>query len=444
MKIRMPSHVKFILKTLEEAGFEGYAVGGCVRDALLGRTPMDWDITTNAKPTQVKELFSRTIDTGILHGTVTVMLDRYGYEVTTYRIDGEYEDGRHPKEVNFTASLAEDLRRRDFTINAMAYNETTGLVDLFGGEKDLEAGCIRCVGDAMERFTEDALRMMRAIRFSAQLDFAVEEQTLAAIKTLAPTIEKISAERIRMELVKTITSSNPMHMRLFYETGLSAYFLPEFNRMMEQRQNNPHHCYCVGEHTLHSMSCIEAQPVLRLTMLLHDVAKPICKHTDEAGIDHYYGHPKEGAQIAKEILRRLKFDNDTINAVSRLILWHDDNPKLEPAAVRRAIHRVGMEQYPALFAVKRADVLAQSMYKREEKLTYIDAYEAMYEDVMNKKQCLSIGQLAVNGTDLMNAGIARGKEIGENLNRLLELVLEHPELNEREFLLAHLKVNDTE
>lgn len=439
MNIVLPDSVKKILYTLEKNGYEGYAVGGCVRDALLGRMPQDWDITTNAKPLQVKALFPRTIDTGLQHGTVTVMLDHVGYEVTTYRIDGEYEDGRHPKEVCFTGSLSDDLMRRDFTINAMAYNETEGLVDLFGGRKDLESGVICCVGDPKERFSEDALRMMRAIRFSAQLGFSIEKNTFAAIRELAPTIQRISAERIRTELLKTLTSAYPEDVRLFYETGLSGYFFPELDRMMETKQNNPHHCYSVGEHVLHSLGEVPADKVLRLTMLLHDVAKPDCKTTDEAGIDHFHGHPFQGAEMARKILRRLRMDNETTARVTQLIRWHDDNPPLTERNVRRAVCRAGVAQYPDLFAVKRADIRAQSDYKKEEKLRYVDEFEALYERIIDNRQCLSVRELAVDGSDLLAAGVPQGKAVGETLHALLELVLEKPECNTREYLLSQVK-----
>lgn len=439
MNIVLPDSVKKILYTLEENGYEGYAVGGCVRDALLGRMPQDWDITTNAKPLQVKALFRRTIDTGLQHGTVTVMLDHVGYEVTTYRIDGEYEDGRHPKEVRFTGSLSDDLMRRDFTINAMAYNETEGLVDLFGGRKDLESGVICCVGEPKERFSEDALRMMRAIRFSAQLGFTIEKNTFAAIRELAPTIQRISAERIRTELLKTLTSAYPYDVRLFYETGLSGYFLPELDLMMETKQNNPHHCYSVGEHVLHSLGEVPADKVLRLTMLLHDVAKPHCKTSDEAGIDHFHGHPFQGAEIARKILRRLRMDNETTARVTQLIRWHDDNPPLTERNVRRAVCRAGVAQYPDLFAVKRADIRAQSDYKKEEKLRYVDEFETLYEQIIDNRQCLSVRELAVDGSDLLAAGVPQGKAVGEALHALLELVLENPECNTREYLLSQVK-----
>ena len=433
--MEIPSHVSTINQKLNDHGYEAYAVGGCVRDALLHRVPQDWDITTSAKPQEVKALFSHTIDTGLQHGTVTVMLDHVGYEVTTYRIDGEYQDSRHPKEVTFTGDLLEDLKRRDFTINAMAYSDEGGLVDAFQGQEDLKKGIIRCVGDPMERFKEDALRMLRAVRFSAQLGFEIEERTAEAIRRLAPTIGKVSAERIQVELIKMLTSNHPEAIGTAYELGLTAVFLPEFDVMMETPQNNHHHCYSVGEHTIRSLREVSNDKVLRLTMLLHDVAKPLTITTDEEGQDHYYGHPELGATKAKEILKRLKWDNDTIDRVTRLIRYHDDRPPLSEKNVRRAMNRVGLEQFPGLFEVKRADVLAQGEYKRQEKLSYIDEYQKYYEQILEKNQCVSLKNLAVNGKDLIDLGMKPGKELGEVLQRLFELVLENPQENTRENLL---------
>lgn len=438
--INLPDKVKFIIDTLAGAGFEAYAVGGCVRDSLLGRTPGDWDITTSASPWQVKELFPRTVDTGIKHGTVTVMEEKEGFEVTTYRIDGEYEDSRHPKEVTFTSSLEEDLKRRDFTINAMAYNEAQGLVDIFGGIRDIERKVIRCVGSPTHRFTEDALRMMRAVRFAAQLGFTIEEGTRAAISELSANLAGISAERIQTELVKLLLSSHPEEMRAVYETGMSRIFLPEFDRMMETPQNNLFHCYNVGEHTIAALMNCRSDKVLRLTMLLHDVAKPLCKKVDEKGIFHFHGHAGKGAEIAKDVLRRLKFDNDTIARVTALIVWHDDLPKLEEKAVRRAIHRVGLAQYPRLFEVLRADTLAKSDYRQKEKLDNIRGYEQIYEEIMAKQQCLSIADLAVSGRDLIALGMKPGKEIGDTLQYLLMHVLECPEDNTPEILQKLIKI----
>lgn len=437
MQIVIPEKAKYIIEVIQAAGYEAYVVGGCVRDSILGRDPQDWDITTSALPGQVKALFPRTIDTGIQHGTVTVMMDKEGFEVTTYRIDGEYEDSRHPKEVQFTPSLSEDLKRRDFTINAMAYNDQAGLVDIFGGIEDIKKKIIRCVGNAEERFSEDALRMMRAIRFSAQLGYEIEENTKEAICKLAPNLKNISAERIQTELVKLVTSDHPDYLRKAYETGITGVVLPEFDRMMETSQNHPHHKYSVGEHTLVAMSNVPPQKYLRLAMLFHDSGKPLCKETDEEGIDHFRGHPAISEKIAVEVLRRLKFDNDTIHMVRKLSLYHDYCTGVEAdiKLVRRGIHKMGEEIFPDIFDVNHADILAQSEYKREEKLKNLARWEENYKKVMESKQCVSLKTLALTGSDLIAYGMKPGKEIGEVLNYLLEIVLEYPEKNDKEYLL---------
>lgn len=312
---------------------------------ILGRIPNDWDITTSATPQQVKKLFLRTVDTGIQHGTVTVLMGKEGYEVTTYRVDGEYEDARHPKEVTFTANLEEDLRRRDFTINAMAYNDSEGLVDVFGGRADIEQKVIRCVGNAEERFGEDALRIMRAVRFSAQLGFTVDPDTAEAAKKLAGTLSKISAERIQTELVKLLVSPHPDYLRYAWEYGITAVVLPEFDRTMETPQNNPHHCYNVGEHTLEALRNIEADKTLRLAALFHDFGKPQTHTTDADGIDHFHGHAKISAELANNIMHRLKFDNDTLNKVKVYVRYHDLRPELTEKSVRRAVSKVGADAF---------------------------------------------------------------------------------------------------
>ena len=436
MYFEIPQKVEIIINTLEEAGFEAYAVGGCVRDALLGRTPNDWDITTSAKPEQVKALFRRTVDTGIAHGTVTVLLDKDGFEVTTYRVDGEYEDGRHPKEVTFTASLEEDLKRRDFTINAMAYNPKKGLVDLFEGQKDLKNKVIRCVGDPLERFTEDALRIMRAVRFSAQLGFELEEETKKALSVLAPNLKHVSAERIQVELVKLLVSPHPDYLRTAYEAGITKEFLPEFDRCMETPQNTPHHCYSVGEHILHSLLYVREDKVLRLTMLLHDIGKPVVRTTDKNGRDHFKMHAPEGEKMAKSILRRLKFDNDTIGKVCRLIRWHDLRPTPEMADVRKAMNVIGEDLFPMWMEVQYADNQAKSDYHRQEKEARQAGVRKSWEVITREGQCVSLKKLAVTGSDLIAAGMKPGKEIGNTLNALLELVLEDPGKNNKQTLLA--------
>lgn len=435
MKLCLPEKVNQIIHTLQANGYEAYAVGGCVRDSILGRIPDDWDITTSATPLETKQLFQRTFDTGIEHGTITVLIDKDAFEVTTYRVDGKYEDSRHPSEVTFTRSLQEDLLRRDFTINAMAYNDEEGLVDIFGGMEDLKASMIRCVGNARARFGEDALRILRAVRFAAQLGFEIEEETRKGIVDLAPTLANISAERIQVELIKMLTSPNPGLLRTAYELGITKVILPEFDAMMETEQENPHHMYSVGEHTLKAIEMIRADKVLRLTMLFHDIAKPMMKTMDENGRAHFKMHDIKGVEMTKEILRRLKFDNDTLHKVTKLVQYHDYRMPAEPKNVRRAMNKISEELFPYYLEVREADTRAQSAYKKEEKLQNIRDVRVCYEEILERKECVSLKDLAITGRDLIAAGMKPGKEIGEILEQLLELVLENPEYNTKEILL---------
>lgn len=441
LKIQLPNSVQAIIRTIEQAGFEAYAVGGCVRDSILGREPDDWDITTSAKPEEIKQLFHHTVDTGIQHGTVTVLIKKECYEVTTYRIDGEYEDSRHPKEVNFTSLLSEDLRRRDFTINAMAYNEAKGLIDLFGGQEDLKNGIIRCVGNAKERFSEDALRIMRAVRFSAQLGYQIEAQTEAAIKELAHTLDRISVERIQVELVKLLTSGHPEYMLKLYELGITRVFLPEFDMMMTTPQNNPHHLYSVGMHTVKAMELVPCNKILRLAILLHDVGKPATRTTDEDGVDHFYGHPTLGSELARKILKRLRFDNETIDRVSLLIVYHDygNSVSATPVFTRKLINKVHLDNFPMLLDIKYADVMAQSELQRDSKLVKLEQLRTSYQDVLDQGMCISLKSLAVTGRDLIQAGMKPGQEIGQALNHLLEVVLEDPDMNDKGSLMELIK-----
>ncbi len=447
MILKIPEDVRFILNTLKEHGFEGYAVGGCVRDTVLGKEPEDWDITTSARPEQVKELFRRTIDTGIQHGTVTVMMGDTGYEVTTYRMDGEYEDHRHPKEVLFTPSLIEDLKRRDFTINAMAYSPESGLVDEFDGMGDIRRRCIRCVGEAEKRFEEDALRMLRGVRFAGQLQFDIEEKTLAAIWTKADTLVNVSAERIRTELTKLLISDGADRLMLAVDTGLIAYFLPEFSEMLQTGQNNPHHCFDVGRHSLeavrHINNLVRERPdidgkshvALAYAALLHDVAKPDCRSTDEDGIDHFHSHPEAGAEKARRILRRLKFDNDTVSLVTRVIRFHDRRHETGKKGMRRLMNQIGEDAMPYLFLLQRADLLSQSDYKREEKLAKLDAAICCYEEILADGEAVSLKDIAIGGRELMELGVKKGPEIGKILRILLDAVLEDPAKNQPDILL---------
>ena len=414
MEITIPDKVKTIISKLQDEGYEAYVVGGCVRDSVLGRIPNDWDITTNAKPLDVKKLFRRTIDVGIEHGTVKVMLGNDGYEITTYRIDGSYEDSRHPSSVEFTTQLSEDLLRRDFTINAMAYNDKDGLVDLFGGMEDIKRGLIRAVGVPKERFSEDALRILRAVRFSAQLGYTIEEKTREAIKELAPTLKNISAERIREEIEKLIMSNNPDRLRDLYSLGISKIILPEWDEMVNCEQNTPHHYMTVAEHTIYALNdCTKHdlnlsaydKKILRITMFLHDVAKPVKKTTGEDGVDHFKGHPEEGAKMAVVILKRLKYDNATIKDVEKLVYYHDFRPSLTMPKVRRLMIAVGPERMELLMKVKWIDLWAHSDYQMDEKTAYTKELEEKSQRIKEDGDCLSVRELAVTGADLIGMGI---------------------------------------
>lgn len=439
MKIELPRKVVLIIKNLQRHGYDAYAVGGCVRDSILNRKPEDWDITTSAKPEQVKRIFRRTVDTGIEHGTVTVLIGKDGFEVTTYRVDGLYEDGRHPKEVTFTSRLEEDLKRRDFTINAMAYNDDERLVDAFGGMRDLNYHLIRCVGDPKERFSEDALRILRAVRFSAQLAFPIEPETAEAIKSLAPNLEKISAERIQAELVKLLVSDHPERIQDACELGITKVVLPEWDDMVGVKQNTPHHKYDVATHTVHALQNVKNDKVLRLTMLFHDMGKPVMKTTDENGRDHFKGHAIASEQIAKTVMKRLKFDNDTIRKVTKLVAYHDYRMEPTGANVRRAMHEIGVELFPYYLAVRLADTKAQSSYERRGKLENIIQIRELYRNALRNKECVTLKDLAVTGTDLINLGIAPGKELGTLLNELLDMVIEDPAWNQKGKLCDYVK-----
>ena len=444
MTINMPHGARYIIEQLNNNGYEAFIVGGCVRDSMLGKNPNDWDITTSAKPAQVKQIFDRTVDTGIEHGTVTVLVPKdisqggeYAFEVTTYRIDGVYEDHRRPSEVTFSNNLEEDLKRRDFTINAMAYNDDAGLVDIFGGKYDLDNHIIRCVGNPIERFDEDALRVLRAVRFAGQLGFEIDEATQNAMREKAKFLKEISAERIQVELTKLITSKHPDLLVCAYELGITSYILPEFDMMMNTEQNNINHLYNVGIHTIKVLENLPANAILRYAGLLHDVAKPVCKTTDEANIDHFYGHNVKGEELANVILRRLKLDNNTINTVKKLVLYHDYGfgfSKVSEKNFRRFLAKLGVEYFDDFIAVKKADIAAQSTYNIEEKKSDIELMQAMYQKIIDEKQCLSIKDLALDGKMLIEMGMKPGKQMGETLKLLLEYVMDNPELNTEEEL----------
>ena len=435
VSLTIPENAERILQILNRAGHEAYIVGGCVRDAILGRTPGDWDITTSALPQEVKALFRRTVDTGIKHGTVTVLMQGESYEVTTYRIDGEYEDGRHPKQVTFTRSLSEDLLRRDFTINAMAYHPKTGLVDLFGGEADIAARTIRAVGVPDDRFDEDALRILRAVRFAAQLDFDIEPATMKSIAGHAENLQRISAERVRTELTKTLVSDHPEKFMLLHETGITKVIFPAFDEMLAMPQENPWHCCNVGLHTIKVVQGVPADPVLRWTALLHDVGKLRTKTIDGEGKAHFYGHAGVSAAFAADFMRALKFDNHTMDMVCLFTRYHDAWFDGSDKVTRKVVSRVGKENFLQLLSIARADAMAKSDFAKERLLPKYDAVEESFARIMAADQCTSLKELAVSGSDLIRAGFRPGKEMGELLRSLLAHVLDYPEDNEKETLL---------
>ena len=442
IKINIPNGAKNIINTLHNNCFEAYIVGGCVRDSLLKKEPEDWDITTNALPDDTMKLFKaqyNVIPTGLKHGTITLLSeDDSAYEVTTFRIDGEYSDGRHPDEVLFTSSLRNDLSRRDFTINAMAYSDKTGLIDYFNGVYDIKERVIRCVGNANERFNEDALRMIRGVRFSAQLGFEIEKDTENAILQNSDLIENVSMERIQQEFNKIIIN-DPMRINDLWNLGLLKHFLPEYSQCRGVEQNNAYHIYCIDRHLLESMCHIDRQIHLRLTMLLHDICKPETKSTDKDGIDHFYNHGELSAKKAGEILKRMRYDNRTIDMVWKLIKFHDAEISGKKS-IRKLLNKIGEETLRDLIKVKEADILAQNANYYQERHIKLEQIKVELDEIIHERNCYSIGDLEINGSDLMNIGFKPDKSIGDTLNWLLEIVIEKPELNEKE-KLVNLVIN---
>lgn len=433
----LPGGARTILERFRAAGYEAYVVGGCVRDALLGRQPKDWDICTSAMPEETAALFEDCSlhKTGIQHGTVLIVLEGQGYEVTTYRVDGAYADHRHPEEVTFVRSLREDLARRDFTINAMAWNPWEGLVDCFGGQEDLKQGMIRCVGDPDRRFQEDGLRILRALRFAARYGFSLEEKTAMALRQRAGLLEAISHERIFAELVGILTAPGVKQILRDYRE-VFAVILPEIVPMFDHPQYNYHHCYDVWEHTLHAVGVVEPTVALRLTMLLHDSGKPRCFTRDTRGVGHFHGHPLESVHIARGILNRLRCDHQLRDNVLKLIEWHDKVRIFTRKSVHKMLAALGPEQSRQLFQVMRADTMAQNPATRPEKLAGLARGEALLEELIGENACCTLRQLAVKGNDLMAEGEVPGKRLGKLLEELLTAVVEERVENDREALLA--------
>ena len=431
--IEIPKYVKTVLEMLEEAGYEAWCVGGCVRDGLLGRTPEDWDVTTSAMPEETMAVFGgRAVPTGLQHGTVTVRADHKSVEVTTYRVDGAYHDHRRPDSVSFTHSLEEDLRRRDFTINAMAIKLKGELRDPFGGQRDLKAGVLCCVGDPDQRFCEDALRILRGIRFAAVLGFDIDSETGKSIHQNRELLREIAAERIQVEVLKLLCGKNAAEILRQYPDVVGVFW-PEVLPMVGFDQKNYHHCYDVWEHTLHALAVIPPEPVLRCAALLHDIGKPRCFTVDEKGVGHFYGHGSISREMASQMLRRLKCSTDFRETVVRLVDWHDRDIPRTDKSIRRALGKLGEPDLRRLIALKRADNLAQAPEFRDRQLE-LDKAERILEKLLEENACFSLKQLSVNGKDLTDMGLS-GPSVGAVLKRLLDNVIEGELPNEREALL---------
>lgn len=439
MKIEMPSAVKEIISRLCADGYSAYAVGGCVRDTIMGKTPSDWDICTSALPQETLKTLGKEniVENGIKHGTVTVRVDNENYEITTFRTDGKYIDNRRPETVTFVRSLKEDLARRDFTVNAIAYNDTDGLCDDFGGITDIHNKIIRCVGNPDQRFHEDALRILRAIRFSSRLGFEIEEKTSESIHQNVNLLLNISAERIFSELVKILTGDNVEKVLLQYSDVLSV-FIPEIKPMIGLKQRNPHHIYDVWTHTVKAVAAIRNERILRLAALFHDFGKPKKFTVDRFGTGHFKGHPELSAKMTDEILTRLKCDNKTKTTVMKLIEMHDVRTPPEPKYVRRSVAKIGVELYPELLELKRADTMAQNPATIPEKLQYLRKLQEIYTEEISKNTAFSVKALAVNGNDIKQLGITNGRKIGECLNRLYSLVIDGEAANDKEQLLSKI------
>ena len=440
MTMDMPKNVDIAINLLQSAGFEAYAVGGCVRDSLLGKTPNDWDITTSAKPEDMKSVFAdfHCIDTGIKHGTVTVVIDGEPLEITTFRLDGEYEDNRHPKSVTFTSTLGADLGRRDFTVNAMAYSKKTGTVDLFGGQNDLKNKIIRCVGDPDRRFNEDALRILRALRFASALDFEIEEKTAQSLLKNRALLGNISEERIAKELLKLVCGKGAKRILTDFAPVLFE-ILPELQPMYKNSHDNPHHCYDIYEHTLIAVESINPEPTLRFAMLLHDCGKPAVKKFDENGVAHFYGHQRISAEISAQILARLKVSNKFRDEILFFVSNHDrwelyENTEKMP----RYLSKFGLDGVLNLLKVMRADVLAQSPEYRY-RLDQIADAEETAKNLAAQKPCLSLSELQINGRTLMDIGIPQGRKLGAVLAQLLDEVIDGVTKNTQEALTTRAR-----
>ena len=441
IKINIPADANELIHTLQNNGHSAYIVGGCVRDSILGRTPHDWDICTSATPSEMLEIFKdrKIIETGLQHGTVTVVVNGEPYECTTFRIDGIYSDNRRPDTVTFTDKLVEDLRRRDFTINAMAYNDEEGLIDPFNGMEDIKYKKISCVGCAEGRFGEDALRILRAIRFAAQLEFTIMPGTDREIHKQYKNLENISIERVNSEFCK-IASSDDFCIELLLYKDVFSLFIPELKDMFDFPQNNPWHIWDVFGHTIHAVEyCDSDDLVVRLAVFFHDFGKPHSYQDGEDGIRHFKGHGKVSADMTDSIMKRLRFDNETRNNVVELVYYHDATFEVGKKYVKRWLNKIGEKQFRRLLQVKKADNKAQNLELSSDRIKELSEIESLIDEVLQEDECFSLKDLAVNGKDLIGVGYKAGKELGNTLNKLLQLVIDGDCPNEKEKLLQEAK-----
>ena len=436
MNIGLPEDVQYILKTLETQGYEAYAVGGCVRDSLLGKTPQDWDICTSALPEQTITTFAghHIIETGLQHGTITLILNLKPYEITTYRVESKYSDNRRPDKVTFVNVLKRDLARRDFTVNAMAYNPNTGLVDYYSGQQDLQKGVVKCVGNSNKRFQEDALRIMRALRFASTFGFSIDGETAKAMHDNKKLLHNIAVERIAVELNKLLLGGGVRDI-IGNHIDIITEVIPEFKSAIGFEQRNPYHCYDVLTHILCSVEASPKDVTLRLALFFHDIGKPACYTESDDGIGHFHGHPQISSDMAREILVRLKYDNDTVKAVTELVLYHDTELRASRKIIKRRLNKMGEERFRQLIEVKKADIAAHAEHIRESALIVMDEVLVCLDEVLEQRQCFSLKDLAVNGKDLINAGVPEGKAVGVTLNKLLDMVINEEAENDREILL---------
>lgn len=454
----IPEGARYIIHEFARYGHQAYLVGGCVRDIILNRTPHDWDICTDATPEKMELIVHciikreedierycegigkvyvkkriKTIPTGLKHGTLTIVVDDEPYEVTTFRCDGKYSDGRRPDSVSFTNSLLDDLQRRDFTINAIAYSMFQGFIDPYHGMKDIESKVIRCVGNPYERFNEDGLRIMRAVRFSAQLGFKIDHYTRQAMNELVDNLDNVSNERINSEMYKIMSSC--FSYLLVLHKNILCKIIPEFKECIDYNQNNPYHTYTLHKHT--AIALIEeyySDPIINLAILFHDIGKPHCCTIGDDGYSHFKGHGSVSSDMTKEIMKRLKFDNDTINKVTELVFYHDATFTVEKKSIKRWLNKLGEEQFRRLLRIRIADIKAQNSEFEKERIQKITDIQMLLDVVLQENECFTLKDLAINGKDLIQHGIPEGKTIGIILNTLLTMVIDGEINNDKDSL----------